>query len=127
MLLTDPIPKGYKATCVFKRVPSGFSETYQLHTYEQAIMFCENQRGSIGANYYISMTKEMDKKSSAYIGKLRGNAAGSCYHLYDAGEQPGKNKNRKQWRITYAKIEYETNFMGMNGPRKLKAAIPSVS
>jgi hypothetical protein len=25
-----------------------------------------------------------------------------------------------------ARIEYETNFMGINGPRKLKAVIPKV-
>lgn len=88
-------------------------------------MFCENQRGSIGANYYISLTKEMEKKSSAYLGKLRGNAAGSVYHLYDNGEQPGKNMNRKHWRTTMGKIEYENNFMGINGPRKLKAVVPT--
>ena len=67
----------------------------------------------------------MDKKSPAYLGKLRGNAAGSAYHLYDGGEQPAKNQNRKNWRTTMAKVEYENNFMGMNGPRKLNVVIPS--
>ena len=49
-------------------------------------MFCENQRGSIGANYYISLTKEMDKNSSSYLGKLRGNLVGSICQLYDGGK-----------------------------------------
>ena len=89
-------------------------------------MFCENQRGSIGANYYISMTKEMDKKSSAYLGKLRGNASGSIYQLYDNGQQPDKKMNRKHWRTTMGRIEYENNFMGMNGPRKLYVVVPAV-
>lgn len=46
----------------------------------------------------------MEKKSSAYLGKLRGNAAGSLYQLYDSGEQPGKNLNRKLWRTSLARI-----------------------
>lgn len=50
------------------------------------------------------MTKEMDKKSVGYVGKLRGNAAGSAYLIYDAGEQPGKNVNRKNWRATLGKV-----------------------
>lgn len=67
----------------------------------------------------------MDKKSSAYLGKLRGNAAGSTYHIYDAGDQPSKTQNRKHWRTSMGKVEYENNFMGMNGPRKLNVVIPS--
>lgn len=69
-------------------------------------MFSENQRGCIGANYYISMTKEMDKNNPAYLGKLRGNSAGSTYLLYDNGQQPSKNLNRGAWRATLGKIEY---------------------
>lgn len=105
------------------RVPSGFTDTYRIMLGERPIMFCENQRGCIGANYYISMTNNMDKKSDAYLGKLRGNSSGSCYHLYDNGNQPSKNLDRREWRATFAKIEYETNILGINGPRKLNATI----
>ena len=75
---------------------------------------------------YISLTKEMDKKSSSYLGKLRGNAAGSTYELYDDGQPPNNKMNRSEWRITMAHIEYENNFMGMKGPRRLKAITPKV-
>lgn len=34
------------------------------------------------------MTKEMNKNSDSYLGKLRGNASGSIYQLYDYGFQP---------------------------------------
>lgn len=71
---------------------------------ERVILFCENQRGCIGANYYISMTKDMDKKSPAYLGKLRGNSSGSTYLLYDNGNQPNKSLDRSKWRTTLAKI-----------------------
>lgn len=88
-------------------------------------MFSENQRGCIGCNYYISMTKEMDKNSPAYLGKLRGNAAGSEYQLFDCGAQPNNNTNRSKWRVTMAYIEYQSNFLGMKGPRKFVASVPN--
>ena len=71
------------------------------------------------------MTKEMDKKSEAYLGKLRGNASGSTYQLYDSGIQPNKNLDRRQWRTSRAYVHYENNFMGMNGPRKFRVSLPN--
>lgn len=67
-------------------------------------MFCENQRGCIGCNYYISMTKEMDKNKFSYLGKLRGNATGSIYNLYDCGVQPKNEMDRANWRVSLAAI-----------------------
>jgi hypothetical protein len=40
------------------------------------------------------------------MGKLRGNTTGSVYLLYDSGDKPQKKLNRKDWRITMAKVEY---------------------
>ena len=111
----------------FRRVTSGFTEAYELlGEDERPLIFCENQRGSIGANYYLSLTKEMNKKNTAYLGKLRGNAAGSTYTLYDSGLQPEKNLDRKEWRTSLAHVDYENNFMGMNGPRKFTVIIPAI-
>lgn len=54
------------------------SEYFQVLTEDQRpILFCENQRGCIGCNYYMSLTKEMNKNSPSYLGKLRGNAVGT--------------------------------------------------
>jgi hypothetical protein len=84
-----------RAVCYFKRIPTGFSEVYHLlGEDERPLIFCENQRGSIGGNYYFSLTKEMDKNNEAYLGKLRGNASGSEYQLYNDGQQPGKKLDR---------------------------------
>jgi len=33
--------------------------------------------------------------------------------------------NRSDWRVSMAAVEYENNFMGMNGPRKMKVITPS--
>ena len=111
----------------FKRYQNGFSECYQVIGEDQRpILFCENQRGCIGCNYYISLTKEMDKTNPSYLGKLRGNAAGSLYQLFDHGIQPNSDYDRSKFRVSMGSIEYESNFLGMKGPRKLNAVIPKV-
>ncbi len=66
----------------------------------------------------------MDKNDCNYLGKLRGNMVGTIYNLYDYGVQPNKTLDRSDWRTSLAYIEYENNFLGLNGPRKLKGVIP---
>lgn len=68
----------------------------------------------------------MDKNNASYVGKLRGNASGSIYQLYDNGIQPTGSLDRSNFRVSMAFIEYQSNFLGMNGPRRLKATIPNV-
>jgi len=46
----------------------------------------------------------MDKNNPSYLGKLRGNAAGSTYFLYDDGIQPKNQMNRSEWRVSMAAI-----------------------
>lgn len=102
-----PLAEGEHSFVYFKRYTSGFSEYYQAIGEDQRpILFCENQRGCIGCNYYISLTKEMDKNNPAYLGKLRGNAAGSIYQLYDYGQQPNNDIDRSKFRVSMAYIEY---------------------
>ena len=68
----------------------------------------------------------MDKNNPAYVGKLRGNAAGSIYQLYDNGLQPNNDYDRSKFRVNMAYIEYESNFLGMKGPRRFTVKIPRV-
>jgi len=68
----------------------------------------------------------MDKNNNSYLGKLRGNSSGSLYNLYDKGIQPTKSLDRSNFRVSMAHVEYESNFLGMNGPRKLKVIIPNI-
>jgi len=46
----------------------------------------------------------MDKNNNNYLGKLRGNAAGSTYHLYDQGVQPNNDIDSSNFRVTMALI-----------------------
>ena len=48
----------------------------------------------------------MDKNNASYVGKLRGNASGSIYQLYDNGIQPTGSLDRSNFRVSMAFIEY---------------------
>lgn len=48
----------------------------------------------------------MDKNAQAYLGKLRGNASGSTYQLFDNGKQPNNDYNRSEFRVSMAHVEY---------------------
>lgn len=48
----------------------------------------------------------MDKNNPSYLGKLRGNAAGSIYQLYDKGIQPNNDYDRSKFRVSMAYVEY---------------------
>ena len=68
----------------------------------------------------------MNKNSSSYLGKLRGDAAGATYNLYNHGQQPNSDIDRSHFRVSMAYIEYESNFLGMKGPRKLRVIAPNM-
>ncbi|CAM5999498.1 unnamed protein product [Sphagnum balticum] len=87
---------------------------------------CATSQSSMTTNYHISMNRDADRNSKYYLGKLRSNFTGSLYSLYNVGENPSKEKDPIKRRSTIANVEYQTNFMGLKGPRKLKVRIPSM-
>jgi hypothetical protein len=46
----------------------------------------------------------MDKNNPAYLGKLRGNASGSVYQLFDQGIQPDNSFDRSKFRVSMSYI-----------------------
>lgn len=120
-LLYEPIGLNDRLIFTFKRVKHMFSEVFELYMEgnKHPMLYCSNKKNSIGANYYISLTEEMNKKSQAFMGKIRGNLLGSEYSIYDSGVIPSNCPDRKDWRITLGQIKYQPNFMGLDGPRRL--------
>lgn len=83
------------------------------------------QGGCIGCNYYLSLDK-CDRKSDEFLGKLRSGFSSTNYVLYSKGDKPKKSVNADS-RLTLASVEFEPNFMGFNGPRKLKVRLPNIT
>lgn len=90
-------------------------------------LMCAEHRASVGCNMHISMNRDMDRKSKHYLGKLRSNMLGSMYSIYGAGENPKSTNAQKDWRALMGNVEYENNFMGLKGPRRINVKIPTVA
>lgn len=50
---------------------------------------------------------------------------GSMYSIYTAGENPKSTYAQKEWRSLIGNIEYESNFMGLKGPRRINVKLPA--
>jgi len=82
------------------------------------------------ANYFISTDRNVvvDKKSKAFVGKLRSNFRGTEYVLYNNGCNP-KNSEHVVYdhiRKELALIIYKSNLMDTEGPRKINCMIPKL-
>ena len=85
------------------------------------------QGGCIGCNYYLQISKTDGKHSTGFLGKLRSGFSGCSYALYSKGEKATKGKITADTRFTIASVDFETNFMGLKGPRKFEARIPNIT
>jgi len=66
------------------------------------------------------------QKNRFCIGKLRSNFMGTEFNIYDNGKNPNDSKNLNEIRCQYASVVYESNFLGLKGPRTMKVLIPDL-
>lgn len=94
------------------------------------------------SNYVVSLDpKDMNRNSSACVGKLRANFLGTEFQLFDNGVNPTKKKSIKKYedvnddsttsdepfvRSELGAVLYASNIMGSRGPRKMRVAVPKV-
>ena len=75
---------------------------------------------------------DLDKDSKNYLGKLRSNFLGTEFTIYDKGISPAEVKHVEEnaslhiVRQELAYIQYESNFLGSRGPRKMYITIPKI-
>ncbi|MCP9261886.1 Tubby-like protein [Dirofilaria immitis] len=60
---------------------------------------------------------DLRRYGNSFIGKVRSNALGTQFTLYDNGESP-----KKSWVIG----DSDTNVLGFKGPRKMTVLIPGI-
>ncbi|XP_061611514.1 tubby-related protein 3 isoform X2 [Phyllopteryx taeniolatus] len=94
------------------------------------LMAGRKRKRSKTSNYLISTDPtNLSRDTSCYIGKLRSNALGTKFTVYDGGENPDKKpfiKECESVRRELAAICYETNVLGFRGPRKMTVIIPGM-
>jgi tubby-related protein 1 len=118
--------------CNITRKNSGIDKLYPKYyctvlKSEKFLMGARKRPNNTTANYLITMSFDnFEKNSEGFLGKLRSNFMGTEFSIYDTGKNPSEAKNGNEIRKQLAQITYESNFFGMNGPRKMKVYIPNV-
>ena len=93
------------------------------------IMFAKKKLFNKGSNYIITLDKKKGKRDSELcLGKLRGDAAGDNYNLYNNGENP-KQLNKipiNNIRNEYFGLEYRYVPCSIGRLRKTKLIMPAL-
>ncbi len=127
----EPIPKGKVFECVVKREKSGDSVKYHIYdniTLRNFITVLKDEDGYLVISKYESAsTKHINDpiRKERVVGRITSNFFGTEFNcmVEDAIYKPLKEyppDSKKERIIT---VEYETNFFGMRGPRKMKSYI----
>ncbi|VBB26685.1 unnamed protein product, partial [Acanthocheilonema viteae] len=116
-----------------KGVDRGIYPTYYLHLEKDEekrifLLAARKRKKSTTANYLISIDPtDLRRYGNSFVGKVRSNALGTQFTLYDNGENP-----KKSWvigdsiRQELAAVIYDTNVLGFKGPRKMTVLIPGI-
>ncbi|VDD91915.1 unnamed protein product [Enterobius vermicularis] len=116
-----------------KGVDRGIYPTYYLHLEQDQknrifLLAARKRKKSKTANYLISVDPtDMSRVGNSFIAKVRSNALGTQFTIYDNGKNPKKDvKNNDNLRQELAAVVYEVNLMGLKGPRKMTVLIPGI-
>lgn len=134
-----PAPRDVTIQCRVTRdrrgMEKGIYPTYYLHMEKEDgkrvfLMAGRKRKKCKTSNYLISTDPtNLSRDTNSYIGKLRSNVLGTKFTVYDGGENPEKKpfiKECESVRQELAAICYETNVLGLKGPRKMTVLIPGM-
>jgi len=138
-----PIPPNVKVLSHIVRRKNGLDALhpqYECHIQfdginKQFAMSARRRRKTKLSNYIITASKLSKFTEKAdIIGKVKANFIGTCFNIYDDGQNPFKkdgheedekaegSENRKE----LGTIIYDTNVFGLKGPRKMTIVLPRV-
>ncbi|CDW51782.1 mgc84061 protein [Trichuris trichiura] len=138
--IMKPAVKGVTFKCRITRDKHGldrnFYPTYFLHLEKEDgkrifLLAARKRKKSATSNYLISIDPtDLSRNCSSFVGKLRSNALGTQFTLYDNGENPRKTNiidagvRRELAAIIY--VQEDTNVLGFKGPRKMTVILPVI-
>ncbi|VDN08378.1 unnamed protein product [Thelazia callipaeda] len=116
-----------------KGVDRGIYPIYYLHLEKDDekrifLLAARKRKKSATGNYLISVDPtDLSRDGNSFIGKVRSNALGTHFTLYDNGENPKKTSVIGDLvRQELAAVIYDTNVLGFKGPRKMTILIPGI-
>ncbi|XP_061147464.1 tubby-related protein 1-like isoform X1 [Syngnathus typhle] len=131
----DPAPQGVTVKCRVTRDQRGMDKSmyplYYLHLDNDKKTFLlagRKRKKSATSNYLISIdATDLSRGGDNFIGKLRSNLMGTKFTVFDNALNPERAlPDLSNARQELAAIIYETNVLGMKGPRRMSVIIPGM-
>uniref|UniRef100_A0A8C9R2E0 TUB like protein 1b n=1 Tax=Scleropages formosus TaxID=113540 RepID=A0A8C9R2E0_SCLFO len=132
----QPAEQGITVKCRVTRdkrgVDRGLYPTYYLHLDNEKKVFLlagRKRKKSTTSNYLISIDPtDLSRGGENYVGKLRSNLMGTKFTVFDNALHPDRAlPDLSNARQELAAIIYETNVLGMKGPRRMTVIIPGMN
>ncbi|XP_048879301.1 tubby-related protein 1-like [Brienomyrus brachyistius] len=131
-----PAQQGVTVKCRVTRdkrgVDRGLYPTYYLHLDNEKKVFLlagRKRKRSTTSNYLISIDPtDLSRGGENFVGKLRSNLMGTKFTVFDNAVHPDRAlHDMSNARQELAAIIYETNVLGMKGPRRMTVIIPGMN
>jgi tubby-related protein 1 len=121
--VSQALPKGYVLQCCLRRDTSDVSSTtyslYISNTFKH-LLSARKKAFCATSNYALSTDKtDFDANSKSYMGKVRSNFLGTQFNGYSKGTNPDKATDQSTVRANIVTVNYQKNFFGSSGPRKM--------
>uniref|UniRef100_A0A673J7B0 Tubby-related protein 1-like n=1 Tax=Sinocyclocheilus rhinocerous TaxID=307959 RepID=A0A673J7B0_9TELE len=132
----QPAQQGVTVKCKVTRdkrgMDRGLYPTYYLHLDNEKKVFLlagRKRKKSTTSNYLISIDPtDLSRGGENFIGKLRSNLMGTKFTVFDNALHPDRAlPDMSNARQELAAIIYETNVLGMKGPRRMIVIIPGMN
>ncbi|XP_008407183.1 tubby-related protein 1 [Poecilia reticulata] len=132
----EPAPQGVTVKCRVTRDQRGVDKSlyplYYLHLDNEKKTFLlagRKRKKSATSNYLISIdATDLSRGGENFVGKLRSNLMGTKFTVFDNALNPERAlPDMSNARQELAGIIYETNVLGMKGPRRMTVIIPGMS
>ncbi|XP_068450903.1 tubby-related protein 1 [Clinocottus analis] len=131
----EPAPQGVTIKCRVTRDQRGVDKslypTYYFHldNGKKTFLLAGRKRKKCGtSNYLISIdATDLSRGGENFVGKLRSNLMGTKFTVFDNALNPDRAlPDMSNARQELAGIIYETNVLGMKGPRRMTIIIPGM-
>ncbi|XP_026162072.1 tubby-related protein 1-like [Mastacembelus armatus] len=132
----QPAPQGVTVKCRVTRDQRGIDKSlyplYYLHLDNEKKTFLlagRKRKKSTTSNYLISVdATDLSRGGENFVGKLRSNLMGTKFTIFDNALNPERAlPDMSNARQELAGIIYETNVLGMKGPRRMTIIIPGMN
>ncbi|XP_029006937.1 tubby-related protein 1-like isoform X2 [Betta splendens] len=132
----QPAPQGVTIKCRVTRDQRGVDKSlyplYYFHLDNEKKTFLlagRKRKRSTTSNYLISIdATDLSRGGENFVGKLRSNLMGTKFTVFDNALNPDRAlPDMSNARQELAGIIYETNVLGMKGPRRMTVVIPGMN